>query len=49
MKHLVLFVLTAFGFVATSIAQATFRATACEETYPRHVQGICANGSDANY
>jgi len=43
-----LFALALFGLHSASAADA-FRPTACEGTYPRHLQGICTNDKDAIY
>ena len=40
---LLLFALTLFGLHGVRAADG-FHATACEGTYPRHLQGICTDG-----
>ncbi len=47
-KKLLLFVL-ALLCLHTARAADAFHATACEGTYPRHLQGICTNDRDAIY
>ncbi|MDZ4404411.1 hypothetical protein [Prosthecobacter sp.] len=48
MNHLSVFILSCFA-LGSLVAEEPLRATACEGTYPRHLQGICTNGRDAIY
>lgn len=45
---LLVFALALFG-LHSARADEVFHPTACEGSYPRHVQGICTNGRDAIY
>jgi hypothetical protein len=45
---LLLLTLTLLGLHGACAADA-FHPTACEDAYPRHLQGICTNGEDAIY
>lgn len=48
MKHLAAVLFSTFA-ICSHAADHSLHATACEGTYPRHLQGICTNGRDAIY